>query len=281
MSAPTVSDLPLTPAPDIRPGRAETRSGSRGRRLADRAVVPLMTLGLLVIAQLVIAASNVPRYTLPTPLEVWQVLTSQFSSRLLPDLLQTSLEIAIGLGLGLVLGLVLGAWMAESKIAQRLVAPYVIALVSTPLIVFAPLLSVWFGYGLTSKVVMVVLMTFGPMAVNSTQGFLALDGEKAELMRSLCATRWQTTVKAKLPNALPAIFTGMKISAVMSVIAVVVAEFIGSDKGLGHTVYYAQTISQSDLLVAAAVLLVAVGLVLYYGVDALARRVVHWQQPAR
>ena len=248
-----------------------------GIRIADKSVIVVMTALLTLLAQGIIVALDVPDYTLPSPWETLQALYNQFGSTLGPDMKTTLIELAIGLSAGLALGLVLGAWIADSRVAQRLVAPYVVALVSTPLIIFAPLFALWLGFGLWSKVVMIILMTFGPMAVNAIQGFQALDNDKYELMRSLCASRWEIATKARFPSAAPYLFSGMKISAVLSVIAVVVAEFIGSQSGLGHTVYYAQTVNQTDLLMAAALLLVAIGLFLFYGIDWVASKVVYWQ----
>jgi NitT/TauT family transport system permease protein len=244
--------------------------------IADRSVIVVMTVLITLLAQLIVTVFNVPEYTLPSPYQVLLVFKDEHSA-LWQDTLTTLEEIAIGLSIGLALGLILGALIAESKIAQKLVAPYVVALVSTPLIVFAPLFAIWFGYGLQSKVVMIVLMTFAPLTVNAIQGFLSLDNDKYELMRSLSASRFEINIKARFPNALPYIFSGAKISAVLSVIAVVAAEFIGSTSGLGHTVYYAQTIARSDLLIAAALILCVIGLLLFYGVAAIQKRVVFWQ----
>jgi NitT/TauT family transport system permease protein len=252
------------------------RVGRLCLRLVDRSSIVLLTAALVVAAQLIITALKVPAYTLPTPLEVWNALRTQWSDTLQGDTIQTLTEIGIGLSLGLLIGVLVGWLLAESRLARRFLAPYVIVLVATPLIVFAPLLATWFGYGLLSKVVMIVMMTFGPMAVNAAAGFQALDPAQDELLRSLCASKWETVRTAKFQAALPAMFTGMKLSAVMSVIAVVVAEFVGSDKGLGRTVYYAQSVTRTDLLVAAAILLVIIGLALYYAVDWLARKVVFW-----
>jgi NitT/TauT family transport system permease protein len=245
-------------------------------RIADRSLILVMTVLLTLLAQLIITEAKIPEYTLPTPYQVLLVFKDQPWS-LWHDTVTTLKEIAIGLSIGLSIGLVLGALIAESKLAQKLIAPYVVALVSTPLIVFAPLFAIWFGYGLLSKVVMIILMTFAPLTVNAIQGFLSLDNDKYELMRSLSANRFEINVKARFPNALPFIFSGAKISAVLSVIAVVVAEFIGSTSGLGHTVYYAQTVARSDVLIAAALILVVIGLSLFYGVAAIQKRVVYWQ----
>ena len=245
-------------------------------RIADRSLILVLTVLLALLAQLIITEAKIPEYTLPTPYQVLLVFKDQPWS-LWHDTVTTLKEIAIGLSIGLAIGLVLGALIAESKLAQKLIAPYVIALVSTPLIVFAPLFAIWFGYGLLSKVVMIILMTFAPLTVNAIQGFLSLDNDKYELMRSLSANRFEINVKARFPNALPFIFSGAKISAVMSVIAVVVAEFIGSTSGLGHTVYYAQTVARSDVLIAAALILVVIGLALFYAVAAIQKRVVYWQ----
>lgn len=242
----------------------------------DKTIIIWMTVGLTFLAQGLITWLKVPKYTLPTPYSVLLALKDNWSS-LLSDTGTTLEELAIGLGLGLALGLVLGALLAESRIANKLIAPYVIAIVSTPVIVFAPLFGIWFNFNLWSKVLMIVLMTFAPLTVNSAQGFASLDNEKYELMRSLSASRFEMNVKAKFPNALPSIFAGAKISAVMSVIAVVAAEFIGSQAGLGHTVYYAQTVSQNDVLIAAALILILIGLMLFYGVTAIEKRVVYWR----
>jgi NitT/TauT family transport system permease protein len=264
-------------------GESTTKRGLRdhwvGRlalRIADRSLILVVIVVITLLAQLIITEAKVPAYTLPTPYEVLLVFKNQ-PGLLLNDTKTTLTEIAIGLSIGLLLGLILGALIAESRLAQKLIAPFVIAAVSTPLIVFAPLFAIWFGYGLTSKIVMIVLMTFAPLTVNVIQGFLSLDNDKYELMRSLSASRLEINLKARLPNALPYVFSGAKISAVMSVIAVVAAEFIGSTSGLGYTVYYAQTLEQSDLLIAAALILIVIGLTLFYTVAAIQKRVVFWQ----
>lgn len=260
------------------PTRWRDRSAVRlGLRVADKSVIVVLTALIVLLAELIIRVLDVPDFTLPSPWEVAQAFYQNFESTLLPDIKTTVIEIAIGLSLGLAFGLVLGAWISDSKLAQKLVAPYVVAFVSTPLIVFAPLINIWLGFGLWSKVLLVILMTFGPMAVNAIQGFSALDNDKYELMRSLCASRWEIAIKARLPGAAPYLFSGMKISAILSVIAVVVAEFVGAESGLGYRTYQAQIVLQTDLLVAAAVILIAIGLLLFYGIDWLSRKVVYWQ----
>jgi ABC-type nitrate/sulfonate/bicarbonate transport system permease component len=268
---------------------ASTVPSKAGRRLTpaagarkviwffDRTLILWLTIGLTFLAQGLIKWLNVPSYTLPPPSDVFIALGDNWRS-LLNDLGTTVKELAIGLSLGLTLGILLGALLAESRLANKLIAPYVVAIVSTPVIVFAPLFGIWFNFDIWSKVLMIVLMTFAPLTVNAAQGFASLDNEKWELMRSLSASRFELNVKAKFPNALPSIFAGIKISAVLSVIAVVAAEFIGSQSGLGHTVYYAQTVGQNDLLIAAALILILIGLVLFYGVTAIEKRVIFWRE---
>lgn len=242
----------------------------------DKTTVIWTAAAVTLLAQGLITWLNVPAYTLPPPSAVFVALKNNWSG-LLNDTATTSEELAIGLGIGLTIGLLLGALLAESRIAYKLMAPYVIGIVSTPVIVFAPLFGIWFNFDLWSKVLMIVLMTFAPLTVNAAQGFASLDNDTYELMRSLSANRLEINMKAKLPNALPSIFAGAKISAVMSVIAVVTAEFIGSQSGLGHTVYYAQTLSQNDLLIAAALILIGIGLILFFGVTAIEKRIVVWR----
>jgi ABC-type nitrate/sulfonate/bicarbonate transport system permease component len=272
-----LSTLPVASADRVKAPRLGDLPGIKHLLwFLDRTLILWMTVAVTFLAQGLIVWLNVPKYTLPTPYAVLLALKDNRST-LLTDTWTTVEELAIGLGIGLTLGLVLGAALAESRIANKIIAPYVIAIVSTPVIVFAPLFGIWFNFNLWSKVLMIVLMTFAPLTVNAASGFSSLDNEKYELMRSLSASRFEINVKAKFPNALPSIFAGAKISAVMSVIAVVTAEFIGAQSGLGHTVYYAQTLSQNDLLIAAALILILIGLVLFYGVTAIEKRVVFWR----
>jgi NitT/TauT family transport system permease protein len=185
-------------------------------------------------------------------------------------------EILAGFFIGGGLGLALGILLAHIPRLERILSPFVVAVQTTPKIALAPLFVVWFGFGLTSKVVIVAMISFFPLMVNAVAGFTALDPAIEEMMRSLNATRQQVFLLARLPGALPALFAGARIAIVQSVVGAVAAEFVGAKEGLGYLVVYTGSLLQTERLFAVLVLLLLVGLVLYWAVVALERHIITW-----
>jgi NitT/TauT family transport system permease protein len=164
-------------------------------------------------------------------------------------------------------------------VLRRVLMPYLVAVNAAPKIAFAPLLLVWFGFGMSSKVVMAALIAFFPLLVNVVAGIAGTDPQKLRLMRSLAASGWMTFVKVKLPDAMPVIFAGLKTAIVFSVVGAVVGEFVGADAGLGHVIK--QTDYQLDvpLTFALIVLLSLMGILLFYTIELIERRVLFWTSP--
>jgi len=171
----------------------------------------------------------------------------------------------------------LGYALAKSPTAERLLAPYIVASQSVPTVAIAPLLVIWFGPGMFSKILVAALIVFFPVLVNSIVGVRSVPEELKDLMRSLRATRWQVFAKLEAPAAMPVILGGLKIGATLSVIGAVVGEFVGSDAGLGFLINVGRGQYDTALVFVAILVLVVMALGLYTIVDRLERRLLRWR----
>ncbi len=242
----------------------------------DTALTLLLLAGALALWEAAVRVLNTPAWLAPPPSAVAAALVRDAYPLIARHAWVTLQEIGLGMALGGTLGLALGIVLAHIPRAERVLSPFILAIQTTPKIALAPLFVVWFGFGMTSKVIIVALITFFPIMVNAVAGFSALDPGLAELMRSLSATGRQTFLLARLPAALPSLFAGARIAIVQSVVGAVAAEFVGAKEGLGYLVMYAGSLLQTERLFAVLVVLLVVGLVLYALVVALERRVLTW-----
>jgi NitT/TauT family transport system permease protein len=180
-------------------------------------------------------------------------------------------EVLAGLGLGLVLASGLGYVIAKSPALERVLTPYIVASQSVPIVAIAPLLVIWFGSGLRSKVLICALIVFFPILINSVLGLRSVEPDLRDLLRSLKASRWQTFTKLELPAALPILLGGLKVGATLSVIGAVVGEFVGADRGLGFLINFAKGQYDTALVFVAVIALVLIALGLYGVVTVLER----------
>ena len=188
----------------------------------------------------------------------------------------TLAEILLGFGIGGGIGLAMGILISQVPKLEVLMEPYVAALQSLPKVAVAPVIVVWLGFGISSKVAIICLLTFFPVLVTSIAGFKAIDPDRIDLLRSLSATRWQIFRKAKFPSALPFIFAGLNMAAAFSVVGAVVGEFVGAQAGLG--VLILQREAQLDTAGSFAVFIVLsfLGVVFTALLRALRRRMLSW-----
>lgn len=191
----------------------------------------------------------------------------------------TLAEILAGFGLAVASGLGLGVMIAELRPVRRMLMPYLISLNAAPKIALAPLLVVWFGFGMASKIVMAALIAFFPVLVNVVSGLTSVDEGKLRLMRSLAASRWTTFTKVKLFDALPHILAGAKTAIVLAVVGAVVGEFVSADIGLGHLIKKTEYQLDVALTFAAIVVLAGIGILLFYALEVLERKLVFWTRP--
>ena len=220
-----------------------------------------------------------PAFILPPPglvLERFgQVL---LDGSLLNHSLTTLQEVLAGMILGVAAATSLGYILAKSPAIERLTPPYIIASQAVPVVAIAPLLVIWFGSGLLSKVLITALIVFFPVLINTVVGVRSVPDDLRDLMRSLLASRWQTFAKLEVPAALPVYLGGLRVGATLSVIGAVVGEFVGSDRGLGFMINQARGQYDTALVFVAILSLVALALGLYGAVMLAEKRLLSWQQ---
>jgi NitT/TauT family transport system permease protein len=223
--------------------------------------------------------NNTPVFILPPPSLVWtRFLQALGDGSLLRNTLFTLGEVVSGLILGVGVASALGYLLAKSPIVERLLSPYVVASQSIPIVAIAPLLVIWFGPGLFSKVLICALIVFFPVLVNTIVGLRTVPDDLYDLMRSLQATRWQTFRSLEVPGAMPIFLGGLRIGGTLSVIGAVVGEFIGADRGLGFMINRARGQYDTALVFVTVFSLVLMAMGLYGLVVLLEARLLSWRE---
>jgi NitT/TauT family transport system permease protein len=244
---------------------------------------PWMILVSLLLAlafwQLLIQIWNFPAFILPSPLQVARRTIDVFlDGSLVRNTLYTLLEVILGLLVGSLMATLLGYMVAKSHLLENLISPYLVASQAIPIVAIAPLLVIWLGPGISSKVLICALIVFFPVLVNTVVGLRAVPENLHDLMRSMHATPLQTLRYLELPAALPVILGGLRIGATLSVIGAVVGEFVGSDRGLGFMVNLGRGQYDTALVFSAIFTLVVMALALYGLVLLLEKRLLQWQR---
>jgi NitT/TauT family transport system permease protein len=214
---------------------------------------------------------------LPTPSSILMRLYALISTGLIwPHLWATLFEILSGFVLGVLAGLVMGAMVSLIPVLERLIYPYLVALQTLPKVAIAPLFIIWFGYGLTSKVVITALVCFFPVLVSVIAGFHSTDKDQLDMMKAFGATKWQTLMRLRIPSALVLIFAGLEIAAVLAVIGAIVGEFVGAQVGLGYLVVTLNFSMDVPGVFAVLIVLSAIGLAMHGLMRYAARRYIFW-----
>ncbi len=252
---------------------------SQNRRLIRRCIFLALSLagGVLVwflLAQLL----QLPAFILPGPGLVWRrFMMTLEDGQLLRHLLITLLEVVLGLFVGGLTASFLGYLLAKSPTLEKLIAPYLVASQSIPIVAIAPLLVIWFGPGLFSKILICSLIVFFPVLINTVVGLREVPQDLRDWMRSLHATRSQTFWKLEVPAALPVFLGGLRVGATLSVIGAVVGEFVGADQGLGFLINVGRGQYDTALVFVAVIVLVLMAMFLYGLVLLLETRLLSWQ----
>jgi NitT/TauT family transport system permease protein len=220
-----------------------------------------------------------PPFILPGPGLVWQRLVAVIADgSLLRHTLATLTEVLLGLALGVSVAAGLGYILAKFDWLERLLSPYIVASQSVPVVAIAPLLVIWFGAGLLSKVLIAALIVFFPVLINTIVGLRSVPAGLRDLMRSLQATHWQTFRLLEVPAALPVFLGGLRVGATLAVIGAVVGEFVGADRGLGFLVNLGRGLYDTALVFVAVFTLVTLAMLLYGAVAWLEARLLSWQK---
>jgi len=246
--------------------------------MTKRLLYPAILLTLFVIFwELMVWQFQVPRYILPAPSRILQTLTLQ-QSLLLHHTFITLKEIIAGFLLAFVVGVGLAFLMFQFPVLEKSFYPIVIGSQTIPVFAIAPLLVLWFGYGLSSKVVMAALIVFFPIVVNTLDGLKGADADSVNLLRILRANRWQILWKVRVPSALPFVFSGCKIGISISTIGAIIGEWVGSKEGLGYLMLHANAQLQISLIFASLLYLTVLGVGFFYLVVFMERWAMPWKR---
>jgi NitT/TauT family transport system permease protein len=260
----------VTPA---RPARSR-------RRWLTRASPFLVVLGVLGAWEAGVRLGSVPAYLLPPPSSIVYRIVADWRMLGMHAWVTTG-EVLVGYVLAVIVSIPLAALLARFRPLENALYPLLVASQTVPKVAIAPLLVVWFGFGLLPKVLIVVLVTFFPITIALLDGFASTPAEASELMRSLGAGPGETFRKIRWPSGLPGLFTGLRISATYAVVAAVIGEYVGATDGLGIWMQLSQRSFRTDLVFAAIVLTAVLSIALYAAVVAAERATIPWWRAAR
>jgi NitT/TauT family transport system permease protein len=252
------------------------------RRLSPPAwFYPLAALAFAAVAwDVAIRVFDIKPFILPPPMAVVDVIVRDFA-HLLANGWVTLQEVLAGFALSVAIGVPLALLIASWPLAEKTVYPLLVGSLAVPKIAIAPLFIIWLGFGIMPKILMAFLISLFPIVIGTVTGLRSIEIEKLYLARSMGATRWQTFVRIRLPNAMPAIFGGLKLAVTFAVTGAVVGEFIGTDRGLGRLIVVANGNLDTAGLFAAIVILTLMAVLLFLAVDLVERSVVRWHVSQR
>jgi NitT/TauT family transport system permease protein len=252
-----------------------------GRWLNAPWLRPFGMLALLILLwDLAIRLFQIPAYLIPPP---WDVVTAfgLEGPMLLREAVPTTVATLGGFLFSALFGIPAAMLIAGSRTVESYVYPLLVFSQSIPKVAIAPLFVVWFGFGIAPKIITAFLLGFFPVVVAGVQGFKALDTDMRDLARSMKCTRWQMFTLVSLPNALPAIFSGLKVSVTLAVVGAVVGEFVGSNSGIGFVLQRSIGNFELPTMFAALVLLALIGVVLFWIIDLVERLALPWHTSRR
>jgi len=261
------------------PCRKRRNGVARGRRvvgLTKEVIMSAVILALLALAWEAGARSGlIPRFLLASPSEAMLYMMSH-PRVVMSNFATTAWEVLLGLAAGASAGVLLGILIFYSAPIRKMMYPLLVASQVVPKVAVAPFLLLWFGYGLVPKVVITALMSFFPLVLNTLLGLTSVEPDMVDLGRSLHAPALRMLSKIYLISALPHMFAGLKTASTLSVIGAVVAEFTGSQAGLGYLILMGLSYGETPMMAAALVLLFVLGVVLFVAVDLSERTAIQW-----
>jgi ABC-type nitrate/sulfonate/bicarbonate transport system permease component len=255
--------------------------GRRRPALAGRVLPPLVfSLVVLGAWQAYTVLADISPLLLPSP---WDVVRSVVDNASLfaRNAVVTLQEILLGFALGATAGITLAVLLAYSRLAERAVYPWLVASQMVPIVAVAPILVVWFGFTIVPKVVVVGLVCFFPVVVNTTDGLKSVDPEMVRLMRTLGMSRPRIMRSVRVPSALPYVFSGLKVAMALSVIGAVFGEWVGSSEGLGYLMLALNNQLATTELFGAVLVLSVMGIILFFLVGLAERLVIPWHHETR
>ncbi len=259
-------------APTVTAGRVRTSLP----RLRDSLPAILMLVLILGLWQLIVVWNDISPIILPSPTQIVSTIWAQ-RAVLLGDLWVTSAEVIFGLVSGISIGIIVGILIAYSKPVERLVLPLVITSQTVPIFAIAPLLVIWFGFGITPKLIIVAIGVFFPITVNQVAGLRSVDIDVINLLRAHRASNFQIFRYVRFPASLPYLFAGIQVGVTFSVIGAVFAEWVGADSGIGAYMEVQNALNRTDRVFAAIVVTSVVTILLVFIAQRIGRLLMPWR----
>ncbi|AOR77771.1 ABC transporter permease [Novosphingobium resinovorum] len=242
----------------------------------------LVVIALIGVWHVSTLAFAVPAYLIPTPASVGAKIIADLSSgAIVPHFMLTLTEVLIGFAIAAVLGVGIGTMLGLMPKVNRALYPIILAFQTVPKVALAPLFLIWFGFGITSKIVTVATIVFFPILVNVVVGLSTVDARRILLMRSLRASPLQTYFKVRFPSLLPFLFAGLEVAIVFSVTGAIVGEFIGASAGLGAIIVQRQAMADVEGVFSVLFFMSAMGLGLHAILKLVSMPLVAWSQTER
>lgn len=254
------------------------RDGVTGRWLPWIST-PILVVLFILLWKAIIPIFNISEFVLPQPEDVavalWHLVQEE---SFWTNLRVTLVETMVGFGIALVSGVAMGVVLGRVRWLEQALRPAIVASQVVPKVALIPLFIIWFGFGITSKVIVIVLIAFFPIMLNTQLGVRSVDGGHRDVMRSLNAGRWATFRHLELKSTLPYVLAGMEIGIIFALIGAIVAEYLGGNEGLGFMIVMALNQLQADELFAVIVAFTVLGFVLYLAVISLKRLLIPWHE---
>ncbi|WP_062048352.1 ABC transporter permease [Bacillus sp. JCM 19034] len=235
----------------------------------------LTLLGAVVVWQMLTILLDIPSYLLPSPLDIGTRFVLDFQM-LFSHSITTVTEVLLGFSLSLVIAIPLAISIVYSRYLANSLYPILIGIQCIPMVSIAPILVIWFGYGLTTKILLACLISFFPIVINSVVGFRSLDKDMHDLGKSIGISEWKVFFYLRLPNALPHLFGGFKVGITLAVVGAIVGEFVASEHGLGYLQLTANARLDTPLVFATLVALAIIGMLLFSIVHLFERILMPW-----
>jgi NitT/TauT family transport system permease protein len=253
---------------------------SIGGAVMQRARTIASLIGAILVWEVLVKVLAIPEYILPAPSKVLVDLARNYAI-LLPASFYTLQPMVLGFLTAVVLGVLLALLVVYSKAFEAVFYPLLVVLQIIPKIAVAPLFIIWVGYGLPSKVLLVFLLSFFPIVVNSIVAFKSIETDIYDLAKTYRASRLKIFWRVELPSAMPSLFAGFKVAAALSATAAVVAEFVASDNGLGYLLLNYNGNMNTSMTFAVILVLSILGLILYGVVELIERWAIPWHVSQR
>lgn len=247
------------------------------RRLKGIGIPILFFICFLIVWELSVIFFKFPEYLLPQPTKILIEIITNFGKFLMHTGI-TMFEAIMGYLIANILGFSVAVIFAHYRTIEKGFYPYAIALKTTPIIAMAPLLILWFGTGIASKIVAAALVCFFPILVNTVKGLRAVDDDSLDLFKSYSASKWQIFTKLSLPTALPYIFSALKISTGLAVVGAIVGEFVGANKGIGYVILVSTYHLETVTMFAGIIMSALIGVLFFWVICLIEKKVVFWQE---